>query len=136
MEYEVERVKEFIKAGRALFTIKNEDTGGRFTFRIKQPDRDRDFWFVNVLNGPSNTTDFLYIGSIFGSMFRQTRGSRVTEDAQSFKTFKWFWNRVNTDVLPEQIKVYHEGYCARCGRRLTVPESIQSGFGPECIQRI
>jgi hypothetical protein len=29
----------------------------------------------------------------------------------------------------EQIKIYHEGKCARCGRPLTVPESIESGFG-------
>jgi hypothetical protein len=34
--------------------------------------------------------------------------------------------------LPEQTKVYHEAKCARCGR-LTVPESIESGFGPHCL---
>jgi hypothetical protein len=28
--------------------------------------------------------------------------------------------------------VWHEGRCGRCGRKLTVPESIESGFGPEC----
>jgi len=26
--------------------------------------------------------------------------------------------------------------CGRCGRVLTVPESVESGFGPECIGRL
>ena len=26
----------------------------------------------------------------------------------------------------------HEGRCGRCGRALTVPESIDTGFGPHC----
>jgi hypothetical protein len=30
--------------------------------------------------------------------------------------------------------VWHEGSCARCGKKLTVPESIESGFGPECVK--
>lgn len=29
-------------------------------------------------------------------------------------------------------KVHHEGRCGKCGRRLTVPESIETGLGPEC----
>jgi DNA-directed RNA polymerase subunit RPC12/RpoP len=37
--------------------------------------------------------------------------------------------------LPEQIKVYHEAKCARCGHRLTVPESIETGFGPNCLEK-
>jgi hypothetical protein len=32
--------------------------------------------------------------------------------------------------------VHHEGRCGRCGRTLTVPESIESGFGPECINYV
>jgi len=32
--------------------------------------------------------------------------------------------------------VFHEGACGRCGRTLTVPESIASGFGPECIRYV
>jgi len=136
MEYEVEKVKEFVKAGKALFTIRNQVTGGRFTFRVSQPDRERKFWFVNVLNGPDNYSNYLYIGAIFDTDFRQTRGSKVDESAQSFKAFKWFWSKINTDALPEQLKVYHKGKCGRCGRRLTVPESIEAGFGPECINMV
>ena len=31
---------------------------------------------------------------------------------------------------------WHEGRCGRCGRKLTVPESIEAGYGPECINLV
>jgi hypothetical protein len=50
--------------------------------------------------------------------------------------FAWFWDRLRNGNLPEQVEVHHEGRCGRCGRALTVPESIESGFGPECINHV
>jgi hypothetical protein len=38
--------------------------------------------------------------------------------------------------LPKGLKVHHEGRCCRCGRKLTVPESIETGLGPECASRL
>lgn len=35
-------------------------------------------------------------------------------------------------VIPPSLEVWHEGRCGRCGRALTVPESIASGIGPVC----
>jgi hypothetical protein len=40
------------------------------------------------------------------------------------------------DDLPESLEIWHEGSCLRCGRKLTVPESIESGYGPECIKSV
>src|SRR5882672_9405186 len=34
------------------------------------------------------------------------------------------------------IEIWHSGSCGRCGRTLTVPESVLSGFGPECINKM
>jgi hypothetical protein len=49
------------------------------------------------------------------------------------KAFAWTWSHIVGEVLPnEQLEIWHEGRCARCNRRLTVPASIASGFGPEC----
>jgi hypothetical protein len=33
-------------------------------------------------------------------------------------------------------EVYHEGRCGRCNRKLTVPESIETGLGPECASKL
>ena len=35
----------------------------------------------------------------------------------------------------ETVQVWHEGRCGKCGRKLTVPESLTSGLGPECAGR-
>lgn len=126
-------VDSFVKAGRAVFTLVNEDTGNRYTYRVKKHKR-KSLYFVSVLTGSDNVNDYTYIGCIFGSDFRKTKRSRVTEDAPSFKVFSWFMS--NIDKLPSQVKVYHENRCGRCGRALTVPESVRNGFGPECIKKV
>ena len=128
--------RSFIKAGHAIFTIANSETGNRFTFRVTK-HLEKDLWFVSVLRGPDNESDYTYVGAIFGHEFRLTRHSRVGEDAPSFRVFRWLHQYLESQAeLPETVGVYHEGCCGRCGRRLTVPQSIRQGFGPECIQYV
>lgn len=128
--------KTFLKAGHAIFTVQNTATGNRFTFRVSKC-KDKNIWFVSVLAGPDNGHAYSYLGAIFGSEFRHTAKARVGEDAPSFRTFAWLNSYLHgPNELPAQVTINHEGRCGRCGRRLTVPESIQSGFGPECIQFI
>lgn len=131
---------QFILAGKAIFTILNTKTEKRFTFKVKAKKNDdgSKIWFVSVLTGSDNNTDYAYLGMINGSGFKSTRASKITENALSFKAFNWLYNKIYTagKYLPEGVHIYHEGRCGRCGRRLTVPESIQSGFGPECINLI
>jgi hypothetical protein len=38
--------------------------------------------------------------------------------------------------LPGGYKIHHEGRCGKCGRLLTVPESVETGIGPECAKRM
>ena len=133
MEHIISKPEGFIKAGKALFTVVNEKTGNRFTFKVNQAE-DKPVWFVKVLNGSNNDSDYAYIGFINGESFKWTAKSRVKPEAQSFKVFSWLWEHIKS--LPENVKVYHEGKCGRCGRTLTVPDSIESGFGPECIHKI
>jgi hypothetical protein len=62
--------------------------------------------------------------------------SIVSSDAQSVKVFEFMLNRLKTDNLPDFLEVWHEGFCGKCGKRLTVPSSILSGLGPECIKKL
>ena len=32
------------------------------------------------------------------------------------------------------VRALHSGCCGRCGRKLTVPESIDTGLGPVCAR--
>lgn len=132
-------LQTFVTAGNALFTVVNESTGNRFTFKVCKADKrqpaDPDRWFVKVLNGPDNYSNYRYLGMLTpDGKFVATTATGNLRNAQSFKAFDWFWRHIAN--LPANVKVYHEGKCARCGRRLTVPESIESGYGPECIQMV
>jgi len=54
-------------------------------------------------------------------------------DKVKLAIFPWTWNRlVENKGLPDVIEVWHEGCCAQCARRLSVPASIELGYGPEC----
>jgi hypothetical protein len=93
-------------------------------------------WFVSNLNGPDNETDFAYIGLLdqrSGDIeFRMTAKSRASEDAPSVRGFRYMWTHLYADNMPPNMVIRHEGKCGRCGRTLTVPESIDRGIGPEC----
>jgi hypothetical protein len=124
----------FILAGNARFTLVSGKTGARFTFRVaRAKDADRRLWFVSVLSGPNNEADFSYLGLIGDDRsFRLTKKSRASADAPSVRAFAWTLGRLvgSRDIADAQI--WHEGRCGRCGRALTVPESIERGLGPEC----
>lgn len=55
------------------------------------------------------------------------------EITKAKKVFSWIWkNVIHHEYLTENINVYHHGICCKCGRKLTTPESLESGIGPEC----
>ena len=97
--------------------------------------------FVSLLNGQDNESSYMYLGYIRTSQagpvyFHGHRKSKIGEDAPSAKAFEWMWRRIVVDLLPSSLDIWHEGRCGRCARLLTVPESIASGFGPECIGKV
>lgn len=133
-------IERFMLAGNATITVRSLRTGTRFTYKIRKPDPTPDFpnpvHFVNLLTGQDNTSDYQYLGLIRDNVFRRTSKSRITDKAPGYVAFEWFWRQVIQNQLPATVEVWHEGRCGRCGRKLTVPESIESGFGPECLEMI
>lgn len=134
--------KDYILAGHALITVRNPETGGRFTFKVSAPKPDEGqpvapIRFVAVLSGSNNEEDYTYLGTLRpGDAYRHGLRSRVSADAPAVKAFAWTWRRLCAGTLPATIEVWHEGRCGRCGRLLTVPESVESGYGPECRARL
>lgn len=126
----------FIFGGNATFTIRSAKTGARFTYKIRQPEIGKPF-FASVLAGQNNETDFEYIGFVPTS----TRGvlcagSKGKPDAPSFNALRWVLAKLNNEArIPEDLELFHEGRCCACGRKLTTPESIISGIGPECSKK-
>jgi len=141
----------FIEAGRAVLTVRSRKTGARFTLRLAKPDDKRDGRvrigkpppiFVNVLSGADNTSDYTYLGCLWrkpwGYDYAHGRNSRVAVDAPSVLAVRWLVKLLNNapEKIFEQAEFWHEGRCGRCGRRLTVPESVETGFGPECAGKV
>lgn len=129
-------VLRFMLAGNATITLVSKKTGVRFTYKVRLKDEGMPH-FVSLLSGPDNEGDFCFLGSIFnGADYRHGKKARITSDAPSAKAFAWFASQVLSGKLPEQVEVWHEGRCGRCGRKLTVPESIENGIGPECATKV
>ena len=134
-------VAAFALAGNATFTVQSRKTGTRFTYRVSYP-RDKETGkvdrtaplFVSVLTGPENTRDYTYLGYIRRDLYLHGKKSRISADAPSAIAFEWFFRAMTQNRL-EACEVFHNGHCGRCGRVLTVPESIRSGIGPECAKK-
>jgi hypothetical protein len=139
--------RQFMRGGKATVTLVSVKTGRHYTYRIVRA-RDRETgeptadgtFFVGLLTGPDNETAYSYLGHISRDVFwtgrKYPRPGDVGPDAPASKAFAWSWQKLAAGILPDQLHVYHEGRCGRCGRKLTVPESIESGFGPECIHHV
>ena len=133
---EAEKVLRFALAGNATFTIASLKTGTRFTYKMRQSE-DGMVWFVKVLTGADNESDYTFLGTIgrFTRSFCKSPKSPIAEIAPSVLAFVWFWSKITAGHLPVTLEFFHEGRCGRCGRKLTVPESIMTGLGPECASR-
>ncbi len=69
--------------------------------------------------------------------FRLTKASKLSIETAPVKAFLYFYNAVVVaGQLPGTLEVRHEGSCGRCGRKLTVPASIDAGIGPECAGKL
>ena len=123
----------FIKGGNATFTFVGKQN--RYTYKVTKLDDNSNRYFVSLLSGSDNNNDYRYMGMLFDNSDKLilTKGSKVTEGANSFIAFNYVFQRLVKGLLPQGVEIYHEGRCGKCGRKLTTPESIESGFGPVCI---
>jgi hypothetical protein len=128
---------QFALAGNARFTLVSKATQTRFTYKVRVSEDNATMHFVSVLTGPDNWSNYSYLGYIRrGVYFHGGAKARISAEAPSAKAFAWFWRNLARSADLSQVEVHHCGACGRCGRALTVPESIQSGFGPECIGKL
>ena len=134
----IAQARQFILAGNARVTLVSKKSGARFTYRVRRPSPDKP-WFVSVLTGSDNESDYSFLGTVFGDgHFKLSAKSKIGASAPSAVAWAWFAKVLVHPMpnLPDSIEVHHEGRCGRCGQALTVPESIESGFGPECINHV
>lgn len=133
----------FLLAGSAVATFQSRKTSTRFTYRIvlaekRAGDSHEPPYFVSVLTGSNNDGDYTYLGCIYvpSHEFRHGKKSRIAPDAPSAVAFDWVWAQLQMGRMHPELAVYHEGRCGVCSRRLTTPESVATGIGPTCRERL
>src|ERR1035437_2229714 len=114
-----DKALDFILAGNCTFTAKNSETGNRFTYNIKK-HKTNDVWFVSVLGGANNETDYFFFGSINkdGRYSFSEKKSKIGKDTKSVITFNYIFNRLISNSLSELVEIWHEGKCGKCGHKL------------------
>jgi len=136
--------KAFAMAGNAIITLQSLRSGQHFTYKITSPSAEKQeakgytpeaVWFVKLLtSGSADEGEFTYIGMIKPQAgFFLTRASRVRPENPCVKAFRFF---MESQELHSELVIRHECRCGRCGRTLTEPESIDSGYGPECREKL
>lgn len=138
-------VLDFLLAGRCKTTIKSSKTGQKFTYQINVRKEDKDkkigdtIYFIQLAYGYMK---FQYAGLMkinreTGEVsYCQGKKGKCSYDSPSIKGLTWLIKRELTGRDTDGLMVYHLGYCAKCGRELTDPVSIEYGLGPTCRKNV
>lgn len=158
--------QEIVTAGKCIFTVEVPPSFGltmdnppkpHYTFRVKLKKGDPsgqwkdDAYFVGLLTGPDNTRDYTYLGKLetnrIGDEVGKPNGNVKLTAASKFADDSWpvriirkvlarIWANDAAAIEAAGWNLHHECRCCRCGRPLTVPESVESGIGPECAEKM
>lgn len=128
--------RNFLFAGHATFTLRSVRTGTRFTYRLDKK-KDGDTLYLKVLCAPDvwKFSGALYMqADTHKYAYHNSKSSQLHALAPSIKAFDWFIRHLQEadGHFHPQLELWHEGKCGKCGRALTVPESIATGLGPDC----
>lgn len=123
-------IKSLMLAGNSTVTLCSKEGSKHFTYNIKQCDSNPDLYFVRLLRGPDNTTDYTYIGCYYSdSNYFHTAKDYIHLPKRNRPVSIQFITAYLTDNdYRKHVDVYHEGKCCRCGRKLTTPQSIEGSY--------
>ena len=125
---------EFLKAGRAVFTVDNGQ-GKHYTFKVNDMEvKFGRMFFVSLLTAPETYT---YMGKMTDKGVVTTAKSKYGVESIPFRVFNFAYRIITgKQELPDGYSINHSGACGRCGRELTTPESIKIGLGPHCASKV
>lgn len=143
--------KSFVVAGKATFTLEVPEAYAmqhhlkqHYTFktRFKQGgDKFPDAYFVSLMTGMDNESSYSYLGmlnpetGIVRTTAKSCLGSGDLVVRLLNRAMAVIWAGDANPLTNAGFNVCHAGKCGRCGRKLTNPESLATGIGPECAGR-
>lgn len=119
-----------LRSHNGTITVQSLKTGEHRTFKVSTVRHGalEGKRIVSMLVGADNENDYQGFG------FVDDRGISVWQR----KRTSFFETVANMLAFPDnwqdKARFLFEGRCRRCNRKLTHPESIDSGIGPECAK--
>lgn len=120
-------------------TIVNKTTGEHRTFKIHtvQKGNLQGKRILSLLTGSDNESDYRAFAFITDddhvAVWRKFRGTG------HWNAYAYMIEQIIINQNPEWTAKYDhllEGRCLRCNRKLTHPDSITLGIGPECATKV
>lgn len=133
----------FFFAGRSVLTFRNNETGSHMTIKVKQATDKKDrkiklpIFFVYARLLDDKAAGYNYIGTIFQETMGVKLAQGVVTGTQSYDVMAFLIKSLKDPAsLKPRVSLLHEGRCFRCSLPLTHPESINTGFGPDCLEHV
>jgi len=130
---------QYMLAGNCTVTLVSKKTKAMITCKLKKIKSKRADGneFIYLLNVPDGSKS-IYAGVVYfnasGDKFEFSTGvkGQVQESDIRVKSVLYVINKLLAEKYDLEVEVYHSGKCGRCNKKLTVPDSIVTGLGPEC----
>jgi len=131
-------------AGRAVLTFRNTEKETHMTVKVKQLKAKNDrkiklpIFHVFVSLVGDRESRYVFAGTIFQENMVCKLHPNVPSDSQLGRVMGFLMNALeNPQMLKDKkVSLLHEGKCFRCCLPLTHPESINTGFGPDCLRLV
>lgn len=127
-----------MKIPNGIYTLTNLQTGNHRTFRIRTIRKGKlaDRRIVEMLVGSDNNNDYQAFGFVAGEYIDVWRRFQGNGKPSFHDKIAKLLMAMFSAQGPQGIDMQESRICMRCNRTLTTPESIATGYGPECIQHV
>lgn len=116
----------FLFGGKANFSLRSVKTDEFFSYKVKKYHT-----YYRVYSSH---------GHYLGRLWRNLHGKVIFFPGEEPEPINVFSSRLPfhwfiCHMEDKQVEFWHEGQCGVCARKLTDPESIKRGIGPECAKK-
>lgn len=130
----------FMLAGKSEFTMLSIKTNAHISYKVTRVESNKNMgefiYFVAVVKQESEFVGTIFFTNKDGFVFRQGNKGKYSANSKEIVSLLYVMNAFHRGKTKLDLEVYHCGKCGRCGRKLTTPESIITGVGPECAKKI
>ena len=133
--------KPSLLAGRARLTITNPAPGRWIKLHMKRlkdktTGKPGNCYFLSIALLGDGDMGYRYAGAFFSDTGNFKPARDLAQDPNLQRVTDWVLRAVRNPELLSTCEIEHAGKCCSCGRTLTHPESIGTGLGPECFERV